>query len=210
MPGWTGIDLALPLTTQRASPSTDVDFARFLAMDSVAARAGLRPDEIVLLPESVFGPDDHADRLYWQALSDRVGVTVIGGGMWRRDGQRYNALWVMRPDRPARAAYAQRQPVPLSMWRPGSKDSWAAPWFGPSLAEIAGHRWGVLICYEQLLVWPAVASGMAGAEGFLLPSNLWWAGGTRIASQLEGTSTAWARLYGVPVVRAVNRGSLPP
>ena len=145
-----------------------------------------------------------------QALSDGAGASLVGGGDWTRDGARYNTLWQLQPNAPARPLYAQRQPVPVSMWRPGGSDSWAASWFGPAVVDIDGQRLGVLICYEQLLVWPAVASGMAGAEGFLLPSNLWWAGGTRIAAQLEGTSTAWARLYGVPVVRAVNRGNPSP
>ena len=104
-----------------------------------------------------------------------------------------------------------RQPMPLTEWRPlpdsGTRAHWMrlgpTPAFGPPVA--------VLICYEQLLVWPVAEAFLGSTRPQVLigVSDHWWVEpGTLDATEARMQAKvlrAWGRLYGVPVILADNR-----
>ncbi len=56
-----------------------------------------------------------------------------------------------------RLSYVQRVPVPLGMWHFGDRrNGFPLMLRYPATIRIWDRRAGVLICYEQLLVWPAL------------------------------------------------------
>jgi apolipoprotein N-acyltransferase len=68
-----------------------------------------------------------------------------------------------------------------------------------------GLRVGYLICYEQLLVWPALSLFHQHVQVLLAPANDWWAEGTDIPAIQRASAKAWGSFLGVPVLFAVNR-----
>ncbi|MDD3760965.1 MAG: conjugal transfer protein TraB [Acidithiobacillus sp.] len=104
-----------------------------------------------------------------------------------------------------------RIPVPFSMWHPWQPwQSFRMRVFGnPETATVDHKRVLYLICYEQLLMWPAI-SDLLGLyphvpQVLLAPANDWWAVGTDIPTIQKASVEAWGEFLGIPVLRAVNR-----
>lgn len=72
------------------------------------------------------------------------------------------------------------------------------------MVVVRGTSIATLICYEQLLVWPILQSAMSGPDLFVAPANGWWTVGTDIVAIQIAATTAWARLFNLPLVIAVN------
>jgi hypothetical protein len=51
-------------------------------------------------------------------------------------------------------AFDQRVPVPIGMWKPLTDSGVPLNLLGTGTVQLAGRRAAVLICYEQLIVWP--------------------------------------------------------
>jgi hypothetical protein len=69
---------------------------------------------------------------------------------------------------------------------------------------VGATRVAVLICYEQLLVWPVLQS-MSGAPDIVVAiGNGWWTSGTSIVDVQRAAVLAWARLFAKPVVFSFN------
>jgi hypothetical protein len=92
--------------------------------------------------------------------------------------------------------YRQRQPVPLTMWRPWSSDGARAVWDSAPTFELDGRRVAPLICYEQFLVWPVLQSLWHRPDVLLAIGNAWWAHHTSLPAIQTAAVTAWARLFG--------------
>ena len=104
-----------------------------------------------------------------------------------------------------------RQPMPVTEWRPFMTSGARAHWgrFGPTRAF--GPPAAVLVCYEQLLVWPVAEAFVGHPTPTILigVSDHWWVRpGTLDATEARMQARvlrAWGRLYGVPVIAADNR-----
>lgn len=96
---------------------------------------------------------------------------------------------------------AGRIPMPLAMWRPGGYA--AHPWSVP-VFELDGQRATVSICYEDLLPWAQWQSYWQNPTVHLSLSSLWFAQDLHVGSIQERSATGWARMFGVPLLRAVN------
>ena len=104
-----------------------------------------------------------------------------------------------------------RQPMPVTEWRPFLDSGARAHWgrLGPTRA--LGPPAAVLVCYEQLLVWPVAEAFLGHPAPTILigVSDHWWVQpGTADASEAHMQARmlrAWGRLYGVPVILADNR-----
>ncbi|HJT71301.1 MAG TPA: hypothetical protein VJ731_13970 [Terriglobales bacterium] len=116
-------------------------------------------------------------------------------------GSFFNAVEVRGTER---NEFRQRIPVPIAMWNPISKHGAPINILGPGILTVRGERAAVLICYEQLLVWP-VLSSMAQAPTIMVAiANDYWATGTTIPRFQRCAVRAWSRLFGIPYVSAVN------
>ena len=74
----------------------------------------------------------------------------------------------------------------------------------PGVINIHGQRAAVLICYEQLLTWPVLLSMAQHPTILIVVANDYWASRTPIPAVQRVALTAWARLFALPKLMAVN------
>src|SRR5262249_37516759 len=104
----------------------------------------------------------------------------------RISGQKDEAIWRPRYTnamvvRGAQAAIVpQRIPVPIAMWNPFRPDSAELRLFRPGLIQIENERAGIIICYEELIVWPVLITMMQRPTILVAPANDYWAASTTI------------------------------
>jgi hypothetical protein len=102
------------------------------------------------------------------------------------------------------ATFYQRVPVPFGMWRPFSRNSVPLRLDAPSVLAIDHQRVAVLICYEQMLTFPILASMLQHPTVIVGISNTFWVDGTPIPRYQATAVRGWARLFNVPYFLAVN------
>ncbi len=101
--------------------------------------------------------------------------------------------------------FVQRVPVPFGMWHPFSGGGVPLNFFGPGVVRVGNERAAILICYEQLLTWPFLASVSARPTVVVAVANDYWVERTSIPRYQATAARAWGRLFGIPVISAVNR-----
>jgi hypothetical protein len=102
------------------------------------------------------------------------------------------------------ATFRQRIPVPLGMWRPFSRFSFPLRIKEPGIVIIDHRRAAVLICYEEMITWPVLVSMLQSPAVLIGISNTFWFNGTPIPQYQASALEAWARLFGIPALAAVN------
>lgn len=102
--------------------------------------------------------------------------------------------------------WRSRMVVPLSMWRPWASqgEKWAVDWTGSGVKRFQGKKVGVLICYDQVIVWPAILTIIDNPDVLVGVSNGWWSKGTAATGAQMASMGSWARLSGLPMVTARN------
>jgi hypothetical protein len=100
--------------------------------------------------------------------------------------------------------FEQRVPVPMAMWNPFRPGSAPLNFAGPALLRIDNKRAAILICYEQLIVWPLITAMLDSPNVLVGVANDYWATGTPIPRFQRSAVQSWARLFGIPFVLAVN------
>jgi apolipoprotein N-acyltransferase len=102
------------------------------------------------------------------------------------------------------AVLIQRIPVPIAMWKPFKQDGARLHLFASGVISVQSQRAAVLICYEQLLVLPAIASLRERPSVVLAVANDHWAAGTPVPMYQRLATGAWSRLFGLAFVSATN------
>lgn len=169
--------------------------------------------KVVILPEEVAGTWRTAVAYWWQPLdayAQRRGATVLVGadvpvspGLSEEAARFADSLVLLGA---TQGIVSARQPIPLGSWRPWSDRSAVADLTGDGVLKLHGVRVAVSICYEDLLMWPVLVSFARPPQPQVLVSvaNSWF---------YEGLDSLWiqrrsvellARLFGVPLLRAVN------
>ncbi|KWV48697.1 conjugal transfer protein TraB [Rhizobium altiplani] len=201
---WKGVDLE---QGQRLGRDASLDHHRDL-IATVLSSAELST-RFIVLPESALGFwTPTVERLWGDALRDRD-ITVIAGAAVL-EGQGYDNVLVAGSAREAKILYRERMPVPGSMWQPwrawtGYAGGARAHLFANPVVEAGGNRIAALICYEQLIVWPALQSMLYSPDIMVATGNGWWTSGTSIVAIQQASTIAWAKLFGLPLVSAFNR-----
>jgi hypothetical protein len=127
---------------------------------------------------------------------------LIYGAQMDIAGGRANALVIAGAER---AAWFQRMPAPVAMWRPwDSANSFRSHMTGPHTFVVRGQRVAPLICYELSLVWPVLASMADRPTVVVGVANTYWANGTMMSRQARACLRAWARLFHLPSLMAEN------
>jgi hypothetical protein len=104
-----------------------------------------------------------------------------------------------------RFAYVQRVPVPISMWKIGDRESGFPLLLQNSGAfKIRNQYAGVLMCYEQLLAWPALQTLAEQPDFLVAPRNVYFAKDTPIPAVQHQAAQSWADLWGIPLYEAQN------
>ena len=102
------------------------------------------------------------------------------------------------------ATFYQRVPVPVGMWQPFSRISVPLRLNAPGVLAIDHQRAAVLICYEQMLTFPILASMLQHPTVIVGISNTFWVDGTTIPRYQATALRGWARLFRLPYFLAVN------
>ena len=190
------------LTTTYGPPPTDfaADYQRQIDL-AIAIRAST--GDTVALPEGSLLAWNEVSRRLWQRILPPGRAIILGATLpASSEHKQQNALIVLTNT--SSQLYRQRQPVPMSMWRPWSTDGYEEAWSAPPIIVAAGVKIAPLLCYEAFLVWPSVQSLAAGGEELVVAANLWWAKGTSVPALQKSLATSWSRLFSVPLTMAVN------
>jgi hypothetical protein len=186
-----------------------------LGLDSQAKELVLQhmalahPDSLVLLPESVLPGWSPVREARWSAtftsLREQHTGLLIGTTIPIPNTEANRNVLLSR-GYTERLSYVQRVPVPLGMWQFG-QDHQGFPLMlrFPATIRVWNRRAGVLICYEQFLVWPALQTLARSPDMLLAPSNLYWASGTPVPAIQHVSAQDWADLWAIPLYEASNR-----
>lgn len=135
---------------------------------------------------------------------------ILFGTILNRDQpERSNAVAIL--ERGEIAFFHQRQPVPLGMWAPWSDDHFRANWMLAGVTSV-GHRSVVIhVCAEEFpLALSLLDFALAKPNLIVVLSNHWWSQDPIHDRIQERHTEAVAQLFGVPYLRAVNRGPARP
>ena len=208
--GWQGIN-----THFGGAGQGDPDFlAEFAAHEQMQETITQSKARLLLFPEHVVTQWNEATEAFWhqslQNFVNRQATLVIGAGLPRTHGKTstglnpyYNVLIAEGPQ--TQSVYYQRIPVPLAMWKPLTDDGVPLNLFAPGTIELQNKRAAVLICYEQLLVWPFLSSAFEHPTVLITAANDYWARQTPIPEIQRASAASWARLFRLPMLSAVNR-----
>jgi hypothetical protein len=199
------------VNTRFGGPATrDILGSTLQGQETAMQRIALtHPNTLVLFPESIIPTwtPTHDER--WAAtfaqLQARHTGLLIGTTIPVANTQANRNVLLSR-GYTERLSYVQRVPVPLGMWHFGDeRNGFPLMLRYPATIRIWDRRAGVLICYEQLLVWPALQTLSRNPDMLLAPSNLYWASGTIIPSIQHVSAQDWADLWAIPLYEASNR-----
>jgi apolipoprotein N-acyltransferase len=90
------------------------------------------------------------------------------------------------------------------MWKPFSTSGFPLRACGRGTVRVCGERAAVLICYELLLTWPVLSANLEHPTILVGIANDYWASRTIIPAEQRVVLSAWARLFGLPKLIAVN------
>lgn len=207
--GWQAINTEFGGAGQ-ADPDFLAEFDAHQQMQEAIRQSNAR---VLLFPEHVVTQWNEATEAFWrdslQSPAERHATILIGVGLPRPPGPHfadssryYNALLAKNQD--TEAVYYQRIPVPLAMWKPLTGEGAPLNLLGPGTMLVQNQRAAVLICYEQLLVWPFLASAFEHPTVLITTANDYWAKRTPIPKIQNASASSLARLFRLPVLSAVN------
>jgi apolipoprotein N-acyltransferase len=175
-------------------------------------RGELEGLDIVILPETIIGRANPTTLKRWkkffESLAESGTVFVAGGEIPTDRGRKYDNVMISFEGEGDTQIALQRFPVPFSMFRPFSNEganAYLSSLGEHSIIEIQGKKLGFLVCYEQFLTWPLLTLISQRPDVIAAPSNLWWCWDTSLPGIQAAAVRLWARLFGVPAVRAANR-----
>ncbi|MCK9550442.1 nitrilase-related carbon-nitrogen hydrolase [Aquamicrobium sp.] len=155
---------------------------------------------LCLLPENALGYVTPANDLVWQ----NTNKTIFAGASFNNVDKSYSNTLTIISHGEIRPIYKQRVPVPLSMWKPWSNTGVKADIWGKGGFVHDGYEYGVLICYEQLIMLPWIQTMSQNPDVILAISNLWWAKDTNILKIQEQNIQLLASLFDKTYVFAYN------
>lgn len=201
--GWTGVDLELGQSLGR-----DASLERHRELIGVVKLKAGEGARVVVLPESALAFwTPTVERLWRDELLGTSVIVIAGAAVVVNDG--YDNVMVAVSGDGAAVLYRERMPVPVSMWQPwrgwfGERGGARAHFFANPIAELGGKKIAPLICYEQLILWPALQSALHSPEIIVASGNGWWTNGTSIVAIQNASAEAWAKLFAIPLVTAFN------
>jgi apolipoprotein N-acyltransferase len=210
-----GIVAAANLIFSPTSPPFDIRVVNTqecpdLFQKEEAARAAIHfaQANIVILPEGAVRRWTEATEEFWsstiQQLRTSNRTALIRVGIPIVNSQEFHNSVITIGDSQS-VTFNQRIPIPIGMWKPfGPADGVPLNLTGPSTLQIGPHRLAILICYEQLLVWPILQSALEKPSLIVGISNAAWTRHTNIPAAQQACLSAWSRLFGIPYVAAVN------
>lgn len=207
--GFQGVDLQMGAGLGRDASLERQRELIALVRDNVRDHAWDAADMIVVLPETALGFWTPGVVRLWQRELAGSGITVVAGAAHiTPDG--YDNVLALISSKSSDFVYRQRMPVPGSMWQPwkglfGDGGGARAHIFANPVVRIGDRDVAVLICYEQLIVWPVLQSMLHDIDVVIAVGNGWWTEETSILDIQRASAEAWAHLFDKPLVQSFNR-----
>jgi hypothetical protein len=182
-------------------------FALYQQEHLIQSEALKHPDSIVLFPETAVPAWSRMTDAHWsdtfRALEQQHTTLLLGTTVPVPATEGSRNILLTRGFGP-HFAYVQRIPVPLAMWHFGGKDGFPLMLRYPPTIRVLNQHAAVLMCYEQLLVWPALQSLARDPDMLLAPANDYWASKTPIPAIQHEAAKNWADLWDIPLYEARN------
>jgi len=207
--GWQAIN-----TQFGGAGQGDPDFlSEFISSEQIQRTIMQSNAQVLVFPEHVVTQWTEATEAFWHGSLDNLAAhhstLIIGAGLPRTQRSiasaghsYYNAVIARGTD--TTTVYYQRIPVPIGMWKPFSSGGVPLNLFGPGTIQVQNQRAAVLICYEQLLVWPFLSSALKHPTVLIATANDYWAKHTPIPEIQKSSAASCARLFRLPILSAVN------
>jgi len=208
--GWEAVN-----TTYRGVGQGDPDFTtEYNTHQSIQSTIRESHAVMLLFPEHLITHCNESTDAFWgetlTAVAAQHRTVLLGAGIDRPATlrnpfaqNRYLNVLLARGEE-NEAVYQERIPIPIAMWKPFSDDGVPLKLFGRGTIRIRSEKTAVLICYEQVLVWPFLSSALEHPTILLTASNDYWAKDTRIPAIQQSSAASWARLFHLPLLSATN------
>ena len=200
--GWEAVDTVFG-RSEFEIPDTIHEFqkAQWLQQRSLNSHGA-----VVIFPETVIPRWNAATEIFWKPTLNQLvnsGKTIVLGATVRglASGP-VNKIIIRGASGPG--SFSQRIPPPISMWRPFTRSAFPLRLASLGTVRLAGERPAFLVCYELLLTWPVLSAMFEHPTILVGVANDYWARGTPIPSAQRAALTAWARLFSLPKLMAVN------
>jgi apolipoprotein N-acyltransferase len=179
--------------------------AEFRILSSLGSRALQSPARVLIFPETVVPMWTEATELFWGDTFEQLGrdrkTIVLGAALPSVEDGYLNTVLLRGAES---GVVQQRIPVPLGMWQPVYATGVPLNLGGTGVVDVAGEYAAILICYEQLLVWPVFRSLIERPTVLIGVANNHWATGTPVPRCQRAMLSAWSRLFNLPFVSATN------
>lgn len=208
---WTSIDTCGEPRPLVLRPPWEMEVAKKAVADIVSG------DRVVLLPEGIasFWTKDPSGRISlpypWSVVDREARVrhaTVLIGSEVPEDSRM--RVWddaLVALGEGGIRLFSARQPIPVAGWNPFSKTHHEpAHWGKNGIVRIDGRRAYLSICFEDLLIGAQAEAELLDRPKVVLSAdNLWFSKGTSDRGFQSVSIRSFGRLFGLPVLRAVNQ-----
>jgi len=193
-----------------ATPERDLSGSALETQEASIQRLALaHPDSLLILPESVIPNWSPMHEARWAstfALLKQRHTGLLIGTTIPIPNTEANRNVLLSRGFTEHLSYVQRVPVPLGMWHFGDDhDGFPLMLRFPPTIRVWNRRAGVLVCYEQIIVWPVLETLAHNPEMLIAPSNIYWASKTTIPAIQHIAAQDWADLWAIPLYEASNR-----
>lgn len=166
---------------------------------------------VIIFPEQIAGwwGDLSTQSMLQAALNSRPNASptiVVGAEVIHQNGvSNTNSLVFM--EKGEMNILDSRQSVPIALWKPWTQRSTPANWWATGIVKLDGRPTLFSFCYEDFIpTLPLLSFIVGNPEIIVSVSNAWWVRGTDEVELQEQHIRAVARIFGVPILRSVNRG----
>ena len=177
------------------------------------ARRGSTAANPVVLPENAFEEWNRGVASSVQlVLRRRVHEgPILAGTTFRDDAGKWAGVVLLTDGQPPQLLRA-RQPLVLGMWRPWDVQAhYNAAWSSPGVMRLEGELAAIRVCSEEFpLFWTLLDYARHDITSIVVVGNHYWSS-TVMHDVVQGRhGRAAARLFGLPIVRAINRAADHP
>jgi len=188
--------------------------AQFQRQDALKSRVGQAIREgarLIVLPEGAIDNWTDGNSVYWsdvRAMAKAHHAQILVGVYQSTDDSMHQAADGLL-DLTTGRLYPASMSIPFGMWHPwrSSANDPNFPIQLSALRKTIPTRFGEAaysICYEELLLWPLAAKMLASHPRLIISAaNQWFTSPDTARAQTRSIAMQ-ARLWGVPLVRAVN------
>lgn len=198
------VDLSLPRATSYEAFGERLEVLNRILR---ARRAGHQPS-LAVLPENALEEwKDATKSMILMALRHRLGEgPILAGTTITDDSGRWGGVVLLNAGQEPKLLRA-RQPLVLSLWHPWEPfEHYSASWTSPGVMQTDFGRLGIRVCSEEFsLFWMLVDQALYDPTALVVVGNHYWSKTVMHDVVQARHGRAAARLFGIPIVRSINR-----